>query len=417
MAATEHAPAEAAAAAGPARRPRVYYGYYIVGIAFLAQLISAGSQTYVAGVFLTPMTEDLDWSRTEFTSAQTVGRFAMVFIAMLVGGWVDRGYARRLLFIGGTFLVGALFATSYVSTLWEWMLVRGLLTAVGATLIGNLVVNVTLSKWFVERRGRMVGIAAMGVSFAGVVLPLILTPVVDELGWRAGWRVLALIAALTIYPIAFFIRSTPEQYGLHPDGKSDEEMATAAGDRARADFDNSLTRRQALRTVALYQIVVAFGISGIGLGTVLFTAIPFTTDAGFSRATGAFMLAFAVALPAALCKPLWGSLTDRCSPKLLSAASFVVAAVGMVTIVIAAQAQAVYPLAFGFVLVGTGFGGQIPLQEVIWAAYFGRRYLGSVRSVAMPFALLFSAGGPLLVQVYFDLVGDYNGAFLAVGAA
>jgi len=188
VAPTEHAPAAAAAAPGPARRPRVYYGYYIVGIAFLAQLISAGSQTYVAGVFLTPMTEDLDWSRTEFTSAQTVGRFAMVFIAMLVGAWVDRGYARRLLFIGGTFLVGALFATSYVSTLWEWMLVRGLLTAVGATLIGNLVVNVTLSKWFVERRGRMVGIAAMGVSFAGVVLPLIMTPVVDEFGWRAGWR-------------------------------------------------------------------------------------------------------------------------------------------------------------------------------------------------------------------------------------
>jgi nitrate/nitrite transporter NarK len=212
------------------------------------------------------------------------------------------------------------------------------------------------------------------------------------------------------------MRGTPEEQGLNPDGKTDEEMASPAGDRVRADFANSLTRREALRTPAFYQIVLAFGVSGVGLGTILFTTIPFTTDAGFSRTTASLMLSLCVALPAALCKPLWGWVMDYTSPKLLAAGSFVVAAIGVVIVVLAAEVGNGAVLAFGFVLVGWGLGGQIPIQEVIWASYFGRRYLGAVRSTALPFALFLGAGGPLAVQIYYDNVGNYDGAFYAVGA-
>jgi hypothetical protein len=87
----------------------------------------------------------------------------------------------------------------------------------------------------------------------------------------------------------------------------------------------------------------------------------------------------------------------------------------MVVIVIAAKQHMMLPLVIGFLAMGWGFGGQIPLQETIWASYFGRRYLGAVRSVAMPFSLFLGAGGPLAVSFYFDLVGNYDGAFFAVG--
>jgi hypothetical protein len=56
----------------------------------------------------------------------------------------------------------------------------------------------------------------------------------------------------------------------------------------------------------------------------------------------------------------------------------------------------------------------IPLQEVIWAAYFGRRYLGAVRSAGLPFALVLGAGAPLAVSYYHDATGAYAGALLVV---
>ena len=61
-------------------------------------------------------------------------------------------------------------------------------------------------------------------------------------------------------------------------------------------------------------------------------------------------------------------------------------------------------------------GALFPAQEVIWAQYFGRRYLGEVRSVVLPVSLGMGAAGPLITALYFDAVGDYDGVFLAVGA-
>ncbi len=59
----------------PANRPRLYYGYYIVGGALIAQLVSVGAQNSVAGAFMSPMTKELDWTRAEFTYGLTVSRF------------------------------------------------------------------------------------------------------------------------------------------------------------------------------------------------------------------------------------------------------------------------------------------------------------------------------------------------------
>jgi hypothetical protein len=51
---------------------------------------------------------------------------------------------------------------------------------------------------------------------------------------------------------------------------------------------------------------------------------------------------------------------------------------------------------------------------VIWGTFFGRRYLGAVRSAGLPFALLLGAGAPLAVSYYHDATGSYDGALIVV---
>jgi hypothetical protein len=69
-------------------------------------------------------------------------------------------------------------------------------------------------------------------------------------------------------------------------------------------------------------------------------------------------------------------------------------------LIVAGGAAASLPMLFaGFVMVGSGIGGQIPIQETIWASYFGRRYLGQVRSVTLPFSLFLGGGGAYVVCV------------------
>jgi MFS family permease len=393
----------------------IYFGYYIVGAALFAQFIAVGSQASVSGVFLTEMTEALDWTRAEFTYAQTINRFLMAFAGVWIGVNVDRFGGRPIMLAGAFVLSGSLIAVSQVTELWQWLVLRGLIFAIGAAMVGNLVVNVTLSKWFVERRGRAIAVSAMGVSLAGVVWPPLITWVIAQSDWRGGWIALGIIALAVLVPASLFMRRSPEDYGLHPDGRTAAQLRGGAGAAAALDFRNSFTRSEALRTSAFYLVVFAFGLGGVGIGVILLHTIPYLTGEGFSPATAAAMSSV-MSFPAFVAKPFWGWLTDKTEPKYLSAVAFWMAGAGMAIILAGAKAGSLPVLAGGYILLGWGFGGFIPLQETIWGSYFGRRYLGAVRSVALPFALLLAAGGPLAASFYADIVGNYDGVFLTVTA-
>jgi MFS family permease len=152
---------------------------------------------------------------------------------------------------------------------------------------------------------------------------------------------------------------------------------------------------------------------GATIGVMLLQTIPFMTDAGYSRTTASGMITLS-SIPALAGKPFWGVLIDRTNPQRLASASALVTGIAMLVIT-ASVRSATDPLVYvGFVLLGLGWGGIIPLQEVIWATFFGRRFLGAVRSAAMPFSLFLGAGTPLVVSIYFDKVGNYDGALLAI---
>ena len=215
------APAEApAASADSPKRSRLYFGWYIVAGAFLAQMLQAGLSVYAGGVFLVPMTEDLGWSRTEFTLAQTVGQVVTGAIGFFIGAHVDRRGGRGVMIAGGVLVVSTLFAIAYIEEWWQWLVLRGLLFMAGSAMIGSLVVNVTLSKWFVDLRGRAIGAAAVGFSIGGIVIAPPLTAIVDEFGWRAGWQVLGVLVVIIIFPVALLFRRQPEDHGLNPDGRN-----------------------------------------------------------------------------------------------------------------------------------------------------------------------------------------------------
>jgi MFS family permease len=211
------------------------------------------------------------------------------------------------------------------------------------------------------------------------------------------------------------MRRDPSDHGLFPDGKTAEESAGAGGDKARADYDSSMTRREALRTSSFYFLVLAFGMFAVTIGVMLLQTVPFMTDAGYGRSEASLMVTLA-SVPALLSKPMWGALMDRVAPQKLASLGAALTGTAMITITLSVRATFDPVVYVGFFLLGMGWGGLIPLQEVIWATFFGRRYLGAVRSAALPFTLVIGAGAPLVASIYFDRVGNYDGAFFVVAA-
>jgi MFS family permease len=53
-------------------------------------------------------------------------------------------------------------------------------------------------------------------------------------------------------------------------------------------------------------------------------------------------------------------------------------------------------------------GGDIVVRELVWANYYGRTFLGTIRGVIMPANLISMAGGPLFAAWLRDITGDYQ---------
>lgn len=372
-----------------------------------------GIFSYVLGPFMLPMIEELGWTRTEYTLSRSLGQLVMGMTGFFIGTTIDRIGPRPLMLIGGTIMVIALGLHSLVTTVWQWLALNGILATVGGAMLGNLVVNVTLSKWFVEKRGQAVAWAAMGVSFAGIALTPAVTLSIDFFNWRSTWLLLAVGSGLLIYPVAFIMRRMPEDHGWHPDGKTDAQVASGQANMAQREFARSMTRREALRTWAFYLLVFSFGLFSINIVVMLLQSVPYLTDEGFTRVEAAGAITVA-SVPAMVSKPIWGYFIDRLPAKPLAAGGAVLTGVALFWIVFSVEFSSLFWIYCAFFMLGLGWGGMIPMQEVIWASYFGRRYLGAVRSAGLPFALILGAGAPLAVSYYHDMTGAYAGALLVV---
>ncbi len=402
----------------PARpAPRIFYGWLIVLGAVIGQFAGMAGRGQVNGVFLDPMITDLGWTRSEFTLASSAAFVFGGFAGLVIGPMVDRYGPRPLMLVGAVGYSGALLLTSQVETLWQFVALQILAGGIGSALVGPLVVNVAVSRWFVIRRGWALAAGSMGVSLASMVMPLTMTTVVDNSDWRTGYVVLSALVFVPLILIAPFMRRSPEDHGLLPDGRI-ESAVTSEKDRIalaqiQSDHDESLTRPEALRTAAIWLLIVAFGINIAGLSAMFVHGIPFMTEAGFTRTEAA--AAFSVTGVANFAsKFLWGWGLQRFPGRRLAAAAFASSATGVLLIVLANRAELMPLLVVAFLFFGVGFGGTIPISEFLWANYFGRRYLGAVRSVGMPFTVLFGSLGPIAVAVYFDATDGYGGAFIGL---
>ncbi|MBT5772868.1 MAG: MFS transporter [Dehalococcoidia bacterium] len=401
----------------PASKPRIFYGWLIVVGAVVGQYAAMAGRGQVNGVFLDPMITDLGWTRSEFTLASSSAFVIGGFAGLVIGPMVDKYGPRPLMLVGAVGYGGALLLTSQVETLWQFIALQIIAGGVGSALVGPLVVNVAVSRWFVIRRGWALAIGSMGVSLASVVMPLTMTTVVDGTSWRTGYVVLSALVFVPLILISPFMRRSPEDHGLLPDGRIESASKTAEEQQALAqiqsDHDNSLTRPEALRTAAIWLLVIAFGINIAGLSAMFVHGIPFMTEAGFTRTEAA--AAFSVTGVANFAsKFLWGWGLQRFPGNRLAAGAFTSSATGVLLIILANDLELMPLLVVAFIFFGIGFGGTIPISEFLWANYFGRRYLGAVRSIGMPFTVLFGSLGPIAVAVYFDATDGYGGAFIGL---
>jgi MFS family permease len=389
----------------------VFYGWLVVAGAFVSHLLSYGILTVAFGVFFPFMAETLGLGRGVLASIAAGARLVSAGIAPLVGPVVDRRGPRVIMGLGVLSLAGGAVVLAGSHSAWHVMLGYGVVMAFGSVALGELTGDTTVARWFVRRRGRALAISTMGLSTAGIVLPLPTALLIEHLGWRGAWIALGGVTLVLGLAATAVMRARPEDHGLVPDGGDTGAPGSA---RATAAAEVSLTARQATRTPAFWLLIVSTNLAGLGFFGVNLHLFSFVTDRGMSAALAATVITYLYTLHT-VAKPLWGLIAERLHVRYCIAACYAGGALGVLLLVVGSGSLA-WLVAFATVY-GLTRGAQSFVTSLAWADYFGRQAQGAIRGLASPFRHVSAAAGPVVGGVLYDVTGDYRIAFTIFAAS
>ena len=240
--------------------------------------------------------------------------------------------------------------------------------------------------------GANVVVNDIGASLGGVILPLSLTFLLTDFGWRLSLQALGALTALVLIPLSYLVlrsESLPKSSSESPDLGSPRIGLSA------------LLRNNGFRIYA-GSIFLAF----ISFFAIQSNVAPYLADLGAGSAGVATVLA-SMSLASVAGKLVAGVLADRLDNRLLfGAASGLSAIMGT-----PAFEQALC----AFIALGFGFGAYLPLNSSLAIRIFGAQNVATILG-ALSLVVTFCAMFPALAGLIRDRVGSYDLA-LAVGGA
>lgn len=406
------------ALAGPLAHRRPFFGWYLVFLAFQAQLMSWGFY-FTLTYFIGPMTADLHWSSTEFSTVQLLNNLSFSVVLPFLGRYLDRYGGRTFMIAGGIIGAFGIASVAWVNQIWQFYLVMGLIVPIAMAMYGSIVAGVALANWFHKKRGRAFALASMGTSAGGVTFGPLASYLIGTIGWRETWLVMAgiVLVGITI-PAFLFMSRRPEDVGLLPDGDAPEVTPPPVRGRRAAPAPPPVavamwTRAEAVRTPAFWLITLSFAMSNLVIGAFLLHVFPFLVSNGFSSSQ-ATLIAVCFSSVLVLSKPFYGFALERWPARRVSFASFLLSGLMVAAMVVLRQPGF---LVVAVMVYGVGMSGSIPNEDVAWANYFGRWAIGSIRGVAYPIESLIGSAGPIIGAVAYDATGGYTGAFAIFAVA
>jgi MFS family permease len=366
-------------------------------------------------VFLKPLTDDLGVSRGLFSLLRSGEILIGAAMAPLIGPLVDR-YGGRWLMAGGALVAGLGFVLlSQVTAFWQFLLIRWVFITIGGVFMCHMVVSVTISRWFVRKRGRAIAIASLGQGLSKVIIPVVTASLFILLGWRWTWSIFGIVTlVLVVFPALIFMQRSPEEMELKPDGIDEgNEVSASTPKTARREEEKAADTivwmwKEVLHTRTFWVICFIYGMANVGIAGLNLHVFAYVSDIGFEPIVAATVMSI-IAMAQLGSTLMWGIIGERIEIRKSSMIMFLIQAVGLAT---ALGANRLPPIYLGFFLYGIGLGGSWILQELIWATYYGRVSLGMVRGLGILVTHAVGAAGAPFFGFVYDVTGSYVSSFL-----
>jgi MFS family permease len=378
-----------------------FYGWVIVAASLVFSFTGAGL-FWGASVFVTPMQDELGWSRSAIYLAFTIRALIGIVLSPIIGPVADRAGGAKLMAIGSGVVASVpLLFLSGVTEEWQFMLLFGVLGGIGNWGQAFPTNNALVPKWFVRKRGIVIGWASMGSPIAALGLAPLLALVIDAYGWRATWTIMGVASlALTILPALLLVRQ-PEDVGLLPDGEPPDNATRAT--RLPPIQEPSATPGEALRDQTFWVLMFGIAIGGLSYTGLPASLVPMMSDRGLPRELA--VLSFSLyGLCSMLGRFFWGYFANRHS---IRAVIIAMCLYGVITTPLFLMLLCPWALTYSGIM-GFVIGGAVSLTPLVWPAYYGRTHIGAISGYARPLTIISQAAGPIMMAQCFDQTGSYD---------
>jgi MFS family permease len=369
---------------------------------FIANCVGAGPVMVLSmGIFLKPISNELGWQRGVLSAALFVATTVNAFSTPFLGRLIDRyGVPRVLLPSVALFaaLTGCISLIDQSHALLFTLFALWGLSSAGHAQVPYVTV---ISANFKRGRGLALGLGMMGLGVGAMLIPPLVSHLIESGGWRNAYRELGLITLLIAFPaVALFVREPP-----------------GGRDRTSGGLPVSTGRKSPLPSIMrnsyrFWGLAIAVFLLSLGINGLLGHVSPILTDRGVKPGVAA-MIAGVVGISTMVSRILSGAMVDRFKPPYVAALFFSMPLIGLLVLASGTTHQA--GLVAGMVAIGLGFGAEADIVGVLVGRYFNLKHFGQIFG-CMAFAFAIGVGiGPWLMSASYDATKSYSTALVILG--
>ncbi|MGJ4894429.1 MFS transporter [Bradyrhizobium sp. SZCCHNRI1029] len=273
-------------------RRNIHYGWVMVAVTFFTALVSAGT-VGAPGVFIVPLQQEFGWSTAEISSALSIRFVLFGLMAPFAAALLNRYGLRNITLLAQLIVVSALLASLAMTQVWHLVLLWGVVIGIGTGMTALVLGATIATRWFVARRGLVVGILTASVATGQLVFLPLLASLTERLGWRVALGLICIMLGVSATAVLLLMRDRPSDLGLRPYGDNDTDPIAAPSPVTTPILAAALgTLRDASRAPVFWMLFATFFICGASTnGLVQVHLIPMCLDFGIPQVEAASLLA------------------------------------------------------------------------------------------------------------------------------